>query len=513
MKRYIRLIIILFLLIFLIVFAYIKFDKNTIVDKDKLNEDMKFELKDDVYYLKDDYNLNIYSTEYRDIVSKKINDLREENYSLVIYNAFGINDLSVNLYLKEKKASYVSYTISVDDEEIDDYSNILVNNGKNNLVKNHEYQITGLVPGYVNNIKIVVFDGNDKTISKTNYEVDLTGVKKYSSRLDIYGGKDIYISEGLFTLFSKNNIYLYDNKGVIRGHFILDDFIPKKILFKDNYIYYPINKNNIVKINRLGEVKDVYFSKYEISNDYIIAKNRILFIGNDKKYDTLNDQIISIDLNSHDVSKVVDGTELFSKLKESDSSKYYLNFVSLDYDNNDLILSSKETSSIIGITDIDKSAKIKYILGDKLLWTDYQEYIYDYDGNKFFGQSEVDANKDEIILLNNNYVSKSNYNKNKDVYDKLKVENTDKKTGTKSLYYKLKIDDKKKSYKLVDSFVLPYTSTNGSFQKYSNNYIFNSSVNNTFIEYNKKFEIVNSYKANFNINKVYKYSYKNYYFK
>lgn len=506
MQRYIRLIIILALIVFIVVFAYIKINNNTIVDKDELNDNINFEMKDDVYYLNDKYNSDIYSTEFRDIVSKKINELRDNNKTLVIYNAYGINDLSVNYYSKEKSLSYVSYTISVDDENIDDYTNTMKNNGEANLVKDHAYQMTGLVPGYVNNIKIILFDKNDNTISKTNYEVDLTGVKKYSSRIDIYGGKDIYISDGLFTLFSKDNIYLYDNKGVIRGHLLLDNFSDEDILFKGNYIYYPINKHNIVKVNNLGEVKDVYYTKYSITNDYILDNNKILFIGNDKKNESTNDQIVSIDLNSHDVKKLVDCSELFKDIN--------LNLVSMDYEDGDIILSSKDTSSIIRINDIYKKPYIKYILGNKKLWKDeYHKYIYDYKDSIFFGQSEVDYNKGTITLLNNNYVSKDIYDENKDVYDKLELKNTDQKNGTKSLYYKLNINDKKKKYSLKEQYVLPYTSTNGSLKRYGKNYIFNSSTNNTFIEYNKKFEIINSYKTNFNVNKVYKYNYKNYWFK
>ncbi|MBQ6539056.1 MAG: aryl-sulfate sulfotransferase [Bacilli bacterium] len=509
MARYIRIIIILILVVFLAVFSYIKLSNNTIVDEEQLNEDMKLELKDDIYYVNYNYGSDIYSTEYRDIISKKINELKEKKNTLLIYNAYGTNDLSVNLYLKTKKYSYISYTISVDDEDIDDFTNTW-----KNISKNHKYQIIGLVPGYINNIKVTLFDENDDTISKTNYEIDLTNLKKYSSKLDIYAGKDIYISDGLFTVFSKDNIYFYDNKGIIRSHILLDDYSAKDILFKDNYMYYPIDKNNIVKVNRLGEIKDIYYTKYDISTDYIIDNNRILYIGNDNKYDTINDQIISINLSNHDVTKLIDGTELFSKYKENNNSKYYLNLVSIDSIDGDIVLSSKQTSSIIRINDIYKKPYIKYILGNKKLWDkEYYKYIYNYKDNLFFGQSEVKVNGNYITMLNNNYVSESNYNSKKDIYDELKVKNTDKKTGTKSLFYKLKVNDKKKSYKLIESNVVPYTSTNGSLQRYKGNYIFNSSINNTYIEYNKKFEIVNSYKTNFNINKVYKYDFKKYWFK
>ena len=497
MKRYIRIIILSIIIIFLVVFTYIKLSNNTIVDSEQLNEIMKFELKDDVYYLNDNFDSDIYSVEYRDIVSKKIKELKSKNKSLVIYNAYGTNDLSVNLYLKTKKLSYIKYTISVDDENIDDFTRTLKNKGKNNLVKEHEYQIIGLVPGYVNNIKVIVFDEKNNTISKTNYEVDLTGVKKISSRLDTYGGKDKYISDGLFTLFSKDNIYLYDNKGVVRSHIILDKYTANDILFKGNYIYYPINKNNIVKVNNLGQIKDVYYTKYDITSDYILDSNRILFIS--------DDQIISINLKNSDVKKIVDCRELFNN---------DLDLVSMEYVDGDLLLSSREMSSILKVNNIDKKPVIQYILGNSSLWDkEYHKYIYSYKDNLFFGQSEISMDGDYISLLNNNYVTKENYENNKDVYDKLGIENTDEKTGTKSLFYRLKVNDNKKEYKLEESYVLPYTSSNGSLNKYKNNYIFNSSSNNTFIEYTKKFEIINSYKYSFDVSKVYKYNYKNYWFK
>jgi len=166
------------------------------------------------------------------------------------------------------------------------------------------------------------------------------------------------------------------------------------------------------------------------------------------------------------------------------------------------------------VDNIDKKPSIDYILGNKSLWDkEYHKYIYKYKGGLFFGQSEASIDNDYVYLLNNNYVSKENYDNNKDIYDKLGIENTDEKTGTKSLFYKFKINDNKKEYKLVESYVLPYTSSEGSLKRYSNNYIFNSSTDNTFIEYTKKFEIINSYKYSFDVSKVYKYDYKNYWFK
>ena len=482
------------LFIFLVITIYTNLTDNTHITKEKKDNKMKFELIDDVYYLNKDYDLSVYSTEYRDIVYKKINELKKNNDSLVIYNAYGINDLSVNLYLDTKKDSYVRYTISVDDEDIDDFTRVLKNDGKNNLVKKHEYQITGLVPGYVNNIKVVLLDKNDDTISKTNYEVDLTGVKKYSSRLDVYDG-DLINSEGLFTLFSKDNIYLYDNDGVIRGHLLLDEFNPSKILFKDSYMYYPINKNNIVKVNRLGEVKEVYNTQYDISKAYVLDKNRIIYTSNNK--------IISMNINNHDTKELIDCDKLFNTK---------LDIVAINYIKGDIILSSKNNSSIIRINDIDNNPYIKYILSDKKLWDkDYYKYIYE-SKDKFFGQSDIFMNDGYINVLNNNYVNKDIYNNNKDVYDELGLKNTDKKNGTKSLYYKIKVNDKDKSYKVINNYVLPYTSNKGSLSKYKNNYIYNNS-NNSFIEYNSNFEIINSYKYNFIVNKVYKYNYKNYFYK
>ena len=498
MKRFIRLIIFLLIVILLVIFIFNRINKKNNIDEESLNDKVKFVLKNEVYYLNNDYGSDIYSTEYRDIISKKINELKEKDDNLIIYNAFGINELSVNAYLKEDKDNYISYTISVDDEKIDDYSNTLKKN------ENHEYQITGLVPGYVNNIKIIVFDEDDNTKSKTNYEVDLTALKGYSSKLDVYEGKDFDNSEGLFTLLGKDNIYLYDNKGIIRGNIKLDKFSPSDILFKDNYIYYPINKNNFVKVNNLGEVKDIYNTKFSIGNDYILNDNKILYIGSDNNYESHNDQVISLNLDNHEETKLIDGTKLFSKTN--------LNFNSIDFVGKDILLSSKDMSSIIRINTEDN--KIKYILGNKKLWKDdYHKYIYSYDDKLFFGQSEISIKDNTITLLNNNYVSKTIYDNNKKVYDEFDSVNTSKKNGTKSLFYKLKINDKDKSYKLEDDQVLPFTSTNGSIKKYKDNYIFNSSTNNTFIEYNSKFDIINSYKYGFKVNKVYKYSYKNYWFK
>ena len=70
------------------------------------------------------------------------------------YNPYGTNSQSMYLYFKSDGKGYCRYTVSVDDRNIADFTRTPFNGGAENITKEHEYQIIGLLPGRVNYITV-----------------------------------------------------------------------------------------------------------------------------------------------------------------------------------------------------------------------------------------------------------------------------------------------------------------------------------------------------------------------
>ena len=85
----------------------------------------------------------------------------------------------------------------------------------------------------------------------------------------------------------------------------------------------------------------------------------------------VEDCIIKLDVDSEEVSEVLDLEDLFKSYKEStdhkEGSKWdWLHINTLQYLSDDsVILSSRETSSIFKINDISTNPSIGYIIGNE----------------------------------------------------------------------------------------------------------------------------------------------------
>ena len=549
MNRRLFRVIELIIVIIIVIIGVISFDKfkslvneKHIDDYEWLKNNVELVKSGGIYVVDKDNSINIYSDNYRKVISEKINDKLNKSYTLnepfILYNAYGTNSQSVNMYFSTKEKYNVKYTISVDDEEIDDFSRVL--NG--NLTSKHAYQIIGLVPGYLNNIKIELLDENNNVSKKYNFEVDLVDQKtKSQAKLKVTESvDDSSLYEGLYTILGNdsntgNYLAMYDNGGILRSEIPIMNYRANKILFKDNFMYFSISSKKIVKMNNLGEVVDIYSTKnYKINYDYAFDNNgNLLVIASDSKKSTVEDQIIRIDTNTHEVTNLVDFSNLFSDyidfckdspdtIKDINSNGLnYLGLNSIEYIDNSILVSSRETSSIIKVDNIDNDPKISYIIGAKELWkdTNYYDLVFEKKGEFIInaGQSDCRYNGQYITMFNNNYANQASYSINKDVYKDLGITNTDAVTGTKSMFYKYKIDEVNKNFELVDSFIVSYSGINGNSQVLPNgNILIDSAVNGKFIEYDSNHNVIKSFKVKLNkdqVYRVYKYTFNDYWFK
>lgn len=552
MKKFNKLFVIIFIIlvssfiVFIINITYNYVHGKNIVNYEWLSHNVKLVYDDDlgqnIYVIDKDRNIDIYNSNYRKVIDKKIEYLTSSKYTfnspLIIYNLYGTNNLSLNVFFDTEEAYYVDYTISCDNKDIIDFTRTLYNEGKNNLTKSHKYQIIGLIKGYKNVVTLNLRDKDGSIVNTKKIEIDLSNLYTGSNLILANDNKtsnyDNNNYNGLYTVFG-NGLYIsmYDNNGVLRSEIPINSYRGNRILFYNNNIIFSISNNKFVILDRFGRIDRVInTSKYLIHHDYKLHNNSIVFLATNKDKDSIEDVVVKYNLNTNKLIKILDVDTLFKdyikSIHKTNTTSYdefdkgfdWIHINSFIYDNDSIILSSRELSSIIKVININSKPKIKYILSDKSIWEDtkYEDLVYDKKGDfkSHAGQSDISIkgninNSSYYIRLFNSNYGKSN---NKIDYSKFDIDNNSISRGDNSYYYNYKIDEKTNSYELIDKLELPYTAYNGSIDLYNNNYLFNTK-NNTFLVYDNNKKLLHKYKVNSdnNIYRVYKYNYCKYWYK
>ena len=90
---------------------------------------------------------------------------------MIIENLYGTNTNSLYYYAKTDQASYAVATIETTDKKSFASKHTLQTVSGDKYVKQHEYQIIGLVPNTKNKITMQFFNKKNKPISKTCFYV------------------------------------------------------------------------------------------------------------------------------------------------------------------------------------------------------------------------------------------------------------------------------------------------------------------------------------------------------
>ena len=292
-------------------------------------------------------------------------------------------------------------------------------------------------------------------------------------------------------------------------------------------MYYPYNNKGIVKVNRLGQIVQMYdLDGYSMHHDMILDDNKLVILADEDDAETKEDVIVTLDLDSGEVKKVVDMKDLLPELYEKASLPedyetldwIHLNCLSLK--GNDLILSSRELSTIIYVSDYETKPQVKYLITDEsmLEGTSYGELLYDKIGDfvSNAGQHAVTYIKGEndfeyyLIMFNNNYAS---------IVTRPDFEWTNYpgtgsyEEGDTSYFYMYKINEKDKTYELVDNIDVPYSSIVSSVQFIDDNLVVGSGMDNSFGEYDEDGDLIVqfNYGAKKYAYRVFKYTFDNWF--
>lgn len=448
---------------------------------------------------------------------------------LAVLNPFGTASNELYLYFQTDVATKVSYTIHVEDEDIPDYTAYAADASGQEYNRTHEFQIIGLVPGETNQVTMTISGswGNARQIVSFTVEMPETR-SGYATKLEVTdGSSDAAQAGGLFAMMRVNGYlgygFFYDNDGILRYEMVLEGYGLDRMLFDGDEIITCVSSSKLARINGLGQVTRVYdLEGYELHHDIGFgADGEVLALAEVAEGETVEDRVLSIDLESGAVSEILDFTQVMQgyfdmtrPVTPTDDFFWqagewdWIHLNSLQYmpEDDSLIVSSRETSTIIKVTGIHSAPAVDWLAGDSRFWADtpYADLCLTQVGDFVpqYGQHCVELLAQEgdgvytLVIYNNNYWSLNTRDDfEMEVADTVGTDLYGDGSETSQVYI-YRIDENARTFELADSFDVPYSSivSDGVHCDNSDNWVVNSGVSMVFGEYDPEGVLIREYK-------------------
>ncbi|CAI3317320.1 aryl-sulfate sulfotransferase [Enterococcus cecorum] len=463
---------------------------------------------------------------------------------LIVSNPFLTNTTGLYLAFSTDEAVKISYRI--DAQGYPSFEKNLKQNEE--YATSHQYQIIGCIPNVDNLITLTATtqDGQQQQMQFHYTPPKLSTTSEMNYQLSKQES-DESLSEGLFAVIGnqagEKATYLVDNDGYIRAEMPIVNYNSMRLVFNNQQeMFMAVSDSKIVKLNALGQVKqvlDLANTDYLLHHDYILNdKNQLIALATSKtakkQADYVEDRIITIDLSTQEVTEIANFEELLPDLyqkatgiEEHSNNKGYLDPVHINSlqltDNKQLLVSSRETSTILALKPDEQGIyQVEYMMGDEAIWQGVGEcgqLLLEKEGSftSQYGQHSITYETAEDLSAGQYYLSF--FNNNSTIMDSridislAKI--SDKTAGKTSKYMKYLVDEKTNSYKLVESFDVPYSAYVSSVQNYQNHIIVDSGQQATFAEYTNSGKLIQRFTQKTDtkyLYRVYKYDFKNYYF-
>ncbi|CAI3284052.1 aryl-sulfate sulfotransferase [Enterococcus cecorum] len=463
---------------------------------------------------------------------------------LIVSNPFLTNTTGLYLAFSTDEAVKISYRI--DAQGYPSFEKNLKQNEE--YATSHQYQIIGCIPNVDNLVTLTATtqDGQQQQMQFHYTPPKLSTTSEMNYQLSKQES-DESLSEGLFAVIGnqagEKATYLVDNDGYIRAEMPIVNYNSMRLVFNNQQeMFMAVSDSKIVKLNALGQVKqvlDLANTDYLLHHDYILNdKNQLIALATSKttkkQAGYVEDRIITIDLSTQEVTEIVNFEELLPDLyqkatgiEEHSNNKGYLDPVHINSlqltDNQQLLVSSRETSTILALKPDEQGIyQVEYMMGDEAIWQGVGEcgqLLLEKEGSftSQYGQHSITYETAEDLSAGQYYLSF--FNNNSTIMDSridislAKI--ADKTAGKTSKYMKYLVDEKTNSYKLVESFDVPYSAYVSSVQNYQNHIIVDSGQQATFAEYTNSGKLIQRFTQKTDtkyLYRVYKYDFKNYYF-
>ena len=494
--------------------------------------------------------VSFWNLDYQQTVTNKINkEVKKGNYTienpLLIINPYGTNTCSVNVYFEAEEGATLEYEVSTAD-----YGTFKATAYTGEEKGLYQAQMLGFMPEEENTVTLTLKKDGETIGTSTHTVKMLSAASKVTKKAEYIDGESTQkLENGLYVAFGHSksfdaNVYMYDNEGILRGELPLREYRSDRLLFVDNCIMYSYGFNKIAKVNHLGQIVNTYkFSNdYELHHDFIYdeEKDRILMLASSTKGETVEDLILSMDLKTGVTKELIDMKDLMPEAYENavqPDKKEKLDWIHINClqltNTGDLLLSSRETSTIICVTDIDTEPKLSYFICDESMWegTAYEQYVLTKDGDftAQAGQHSITVMKEEsealedgqyyLYMFNNNFTYSGTRPQIK--WDNYKGTGSYGVPAGASKYYRYLVDTNAKTFTLVKEFDVPYSPYVSSAENYGDNFVVASgSVGKGnqsacyYGEYDQDGNLIRQFdfKDGNYVYRVYKYAFENFYF-
>lgn len=480
----------------------------------------------------------------------------DETTPFVKADPFGTDTLSCYVRFATTDSVTVSYEVAgrkkfVDSPKVAAFSR--TPRGGDALVTEHEFKVIGLIPNRKNTVTLTCTaqDGTSRTSTFTVKTPALKGEEE--ERLTITAGEsNTPLANGLFTILGNDSskldfMYLYDNAGQIRGEVPIIGYRSHRLLFPgDGSMIMSVSTTKMAQISALGQVVNVWSTgDYELHHDYAFDDDGNLLVlashaGSEADLDVdraadrdkgeranVEDLIIKIDVTTGDVSLVVDLGDIFPDLKASakvasDGDLDWIHINTIQWlGSGTVLLSSRETSTVIKLSDIYGTPSVDWLMGSPDFWagSGFEDKLLQAQGDFSLnaGQHSVTylpssdtatTGRYQVLLYDNNFGAAESYPKLD--WGKLGAAVvTDYSKGTHSFGRVFTVDETARTYELEDQIAVPFSGYVSSAQRVGNSgsMLVASGQAKTFTEYDRYGLPIATYEmeAEKYIYRVYKY--------
>ncbi|PWM32474.1 MAG: hypothetical protein DBX58_04090 [Clostridiales bacterium] len=472
-----------------------------------------------------------YNLKVQERLDSALGELKEqEAYTLekplAVWNPYGTGSNGLYLYFEAPgEGLTVHYRIHVEDGEIPDFE-ADANAGSGT---EKEFLVIGLVPGMENELEITLNAEDGTAVQTASFRVE---APETASGYDVVleetqGESSQELTDGLYYTLGIQGYYghmfLFDNDGVLRYEMLLDGYKPDRVLFDGEDMVCCVSANQIGKISHPGKVTNLYtMNGYVMHHDFCYGEDGTLLVLATRKNardSGVMDRVLEIDMETGTVTEIVDLRRILpdyyaetEKVTETDpffwqaGTRDWIHVNTIDYmDDDSIVLSARETSTIVKIQDLHGEPTLCYLIGDAAYWegTGYEEYSYEKVGDfaDQYGQHTVTVVEEDgmeegtyyLMMYDNNYYANSTRT---DDYEPVLPDSvsTDLMGDEKpSHVYWYLVNENQGTYELVWSFDVPYSSIVSSVQIVGDNYVVNSGVSNVFGEYDSEGNLIRQF--------------------
>ena len=366
----------------------------------------------------------------------------------------------------------------------------------------HEFKVVGLIPNHKNTVTLTCTaqDGTSRTSTFTVKTPALKGEEE--EHLAVTAGEsNTPLADGLFTILGNDSskldfMYLYDNAGQIRGEVPIIGYRSHRLLFPgDGSMIMSVSTTKMAQINAIGQVVNVWSTgDYELHHDYAFDDDGNLLVlashaGSEADLDVdraaadkdedervnVEDLIIKIDVTTGDVSLVVDLGDIFPDFKASakvasDGDLDWIHINTIQWlGNGAILLSSRETSTVIKLIDIYGTPTVDWLMGSPDFWagSGFEDKLLQAQGDFSLnaGQHSVTylpssdtatTGRYQVLLYDNNFGAAESYPK----FDWGQLGAavvTDYSKGTHSFGRIFAVDETARTYELQEQITVPFS--------------------------------------------------------